>query len=96
MTALRRAFDATMKDPEFLADAQRTKLTVGPITGEELQKLVAEVSDLSPALAGEGARRLRRQDELSVSFRAKARAEPIRGQPSAAILLVGGGRCSGR
>jgi tripartite-type tricarboxylate transporter receptor subunit TctC len=50
VTALRRAFDATMKDPDFLADAQRTKLTVGPITGEELQKLVAEVSDLAPAL----------------------------------------------
>jgi tripartite-type tricarboxylate transporter receptor subunit TctC len=50
VTALRRAFDATMKDPEFLADAQRTKLTVGPLAGEELQKLVAEVSDLAPAM----------------------------------------------
>ena len=50
VTALRRAFDATMKDPEFLAEAQRTKLTVNPITGEELQKLVTEVSDLPPAL----------------------------------------------
>jgi tripartite-type tricarboxylate transporter receptor subunit TctC len=50
VTALRRAFDATMKDPEFLADAQRTKLTVGPLAGEELQKLVAEVSNLPPAL----------------------------------------------
>ena len=44
--ALRRAFDATMKDPEFLAEAEQTKLTVGPLPGEELQKLVAEVSDL--------------------------------------------------
>ena len=50
VTALRRAFDATMKDPEFLADAERTKLTVGPLPGEELQKLVAEVTDLPPAL----------------------------------------------
>jgi tripartite-type tricarboxylate transporter receptor subunit TctC len=50
VTALRRAFDATMKDPDFLAEAQRTKLTVNPITGEELQKLVTEVSDLPPAL----------------------------------------------
>src|SRR6185295_19635822 len=46
--ALRRAFDATMKDPEFLAEAERTKLTVGPLPGEELQKLVAEVASLSP------------------------------------------------
>ncbi len=48
--ALRRAFDATMKDPEFLAEAERTKLTVGPLPGEELQKLVAEVSSLSPEM----------------------------------------------
>ena len=50
VTALRRAFDATMKDPEFLAEAERTKLTVSPLPGEELQKLVTEVSTLPPAL----------------------------------------------
>ena len=38
------------KDPEFIADAQQAKLTLGPITGEELQKLVAEVSNLPPGL----------------------------------------------
>lgn len=47
---LRRAFDATMKDPEFLAEAERSTLTVGPLAGEELQKLVAEVSGLTPEL----------------------------------------------
>jgi tripartite-type tricarboxylate transporter receptor subunit TctC len=50
LTALRRAFDATMADADFLADAQKTKLGVSPLTGEELQKLVVEVSNLSPAL----------------------------------------------
>ena len=50
LEALRRAFDATMKDPDFLAEVERMKLAVNPITGEELQKLVAEVSDLPPAL----------------------------------------------
>ena len=50
VTALRRAFDATMKDPELLAEAQRIKVGVSPMTGEELQKLVADVSNLSPAL----------------------------------------------
>ncbi len=44
LTALRRAFDATMKDPEFLADVERTRLSVNPVAGEELQKLVGEVS----------------------------------------------------
>ena len=50
VAALRRAFDVTMKDPDFLAEAKRTNLTLGPLAGEELQKLVAEVSNLSPAL----------------------------------------------
>jgi tripartite-type tricarboxylate transporter receptor subunit TctC len=48
--ALRRAFDATMKDPEFLDEARRTSLTVNPLAGEELQKLVVEVSALTPDL----------------------------------------------
>jgi len=47
---LRRAFDATMKDPEFLAEAEKTKLTVGPLPGEELQKLVVNVGAISPAI----------------------------------------------
>ena len=47
---LRRAFDATMKDPEFLAEAQKTQLTVSPIPGEELQKLVADVAAISPEI----------------------------------------------
>ena len=50
LSALRRAFDATMKDPEFLADVEKTSLMVSPMTGEDLQKLVADVSNLPPAL----------------------------------------------
>jgi tripartite-type tricarboxylate transporter receptor subunit TctC len=50
LAMLRRAFDATMKDPEFLADVEQTRLATSPLTGEELQKLVAEVSNLSPSL----------------------------------------------
>ena len=50
LAALRRAFDATMKDAEFVAEVEKTRLALNPITGEELQKLVAEVSDMPPAL----------------------------------------------
>ena len=41
--ALRDAFDATMKDPAFLADMARQKLEVRPVTGAELDKLVREL-----------------------------------------------------
>ncbi len=47
--ALRRAFDAMVKDPEFVADLNAMKLDLGPLTGEELQQLVAEVANVSPA-----------------------------------------------
>jgi tripartite-type tricarboxylate transporter receptor subunit TctC len=50
LAALRRAYDETMKDPELLAEATRIRLGVSPMTGEEVQKLVAQVSSLSPAL----------------------------------------------
>jgi hypothetical protein len=40
---LRRAFDETMKDAAFLADAQKSNLDIAPSTGEELQKVVADI-----------------------------------------------------
>jgi tripartite-type tricarboxylate transporter receptor subunit TctC len=50
LTALRRAFDATARDPELLAEAQKINVGVSPMAGEELQTLVAEVSNLPPGL----------------------------------------------
>ena len=47
--ALRRAFDAMVKDPEFITDLKTQKLELGPLTGEELQQLVAEVANVPPA-----------------------------------------------
>ena len=49
--ALRRAFDATMRDPEFLADAERARLEITPLTGEEAQALIAEVYATPPEIA---------------------------------------------
>jgi len=42
--ALRRAFDATMKDREFIADAAQLQLDLSPATGEEVQALVAKLA----------------------------------------------------
>jgi tripartite-type tricarboxylate transporter receptor subunit TctC len=50
VATLRRAFDATMKDPDFLADANKIKITVNPMKGEDLQGFVAEIANLQPAL----------------------------------------------
>ena len=41
--ALRAAFAATMKDPEFLNEAKRLKVAVSPISGETLARYVSEL-----------------------------------------------------
>lgn len=44
VAALRRAFDATMIDPAFLAEATRLQFDVDPLTGEQVQALVGELA----------------------------------------------------
>ena len=41
--ALRAAFDATMKDPEFLAEAKARGQEVNPVSGAAIDKLLAEL-----------------------------------------------------
>jgi hypothetical protein len=64
VAALRKAFDATMKDPEFMAEAEKAKLEIEPVTGQQLDDLLkkayatpkalveklAEVSKFQPGL----------------------------------------------
>ena len=46
--ALRRAFDATMKDPAYLAEADKLKIDVDPLSGEQVATLVEQVSRTNP------------------------------------------------
>ncbi len=50
VAALRKAFMDTMKDKAFLAEADKAQLEITPISGEEVQKLVAEVYKTSPEI----------------------------------------------
>ena len=45
---LQKAFQATMKDPEFLEDAKKSKLDIDPVNAEEIEKAVAGIKKLSP------------------------------------------------
>ena len=45
---LRRAFMDTMKDPEFLAETQKSKIDINPLSGEEVEKIVASFFELRP------------------------------------------------
>jgi tripartite-type tricarboxylate transporter receptor subunit TctC len=48
LQVLRAAFDATMKDPEFLAFTDRVKLEVDPVTGQEIESAVRETYQTRP------------------------------------------------
>lgn len=45
---LRRAFKATLSDPDYLAQAKKLRLDVEHVSGEEAEKLVAEVLSIAP------------------------------------------------
>jgi tripartite-type tricarboxylate transporter receptor subunit TctC len=47
---LRTAFQATMKDPEFLADAAKSRLDINPVTAEEAESTVRDAFKIDPAV----------------------------------------------
>ena len=47
---LRKAFDATMKDKDYLADAKRSSLEIDPTSGEEIDAIVASLFNTPDAV----------------------------------------------
>jgi tripartite-type tricarboxylate transporter receptor subunit TctC len=47
---LRKAFEETLNDPEFLADAKKSRLGVDPISGQEIDQMVQSLFKLLPAV----------------------------------------------
>ncbi|MYZ49495.1 Bug family tripartite tricarboxylate transporter substrate binding protein [Propylenella binzhouense] len=45
---MRKAFEETMKDPDFLAEAKAQKISVEPVSAEELQQAVEELTKIPP------------------------------------------------
>jgi tripartite-type tricarboxylate transporter receptor subunit TctC len=50
LQALRRAYDATMHDPQFLADAEKAKMDISAMTGEESQNIADQIVNTPPAV----------------------------------------------
>jgi tripartite-type tricarboxylate transporter receptor subunit TctC len=48
VAALRRAFAATMQDPEFVAEATKMKMDLSVASGEETQAIAASIVDTPP------------------------------------------------
>ncbi len=50
IAVLQKAFMDTMRDPEFLADAKKSRLDINPVSGDEVGKTVARFFKLDKAL----------------------------------------------
>jgi len=50
VATLRRAFDATMADADFIREAQLQGLEISPTGGQELAKIIADMLDTPPAV----------------------------------------------
>ena len=55
LAALRRAFDATLKDGEFLADAEKVQLEIEPLTAGEIATLLASAYGAPKAIVQKAA-----------------------------------------
>ena len=42
VAALRQAFEETLADPGFIAEAEKTQLEIDPLTGQEIEKILAK------------------------------------------------------
>ncbi len=50
VTALRRAFDAMIKDPKFVEDVEKINGDIEPMTGEQMQELIGELDTFPQAV----------------------------------------------
>ena len=48
LAILRKAFDATMNDPQFLADAKKLRIDVAPLSGARVQEVVRKLFEAPP------------------------------------------------
>lgn len=47
--ALRKAFDAVLRDPEFIAEAAKRDIELNPVDGDGIQRMLAKISSASQA-----------------------------------------------
>ncbi len=77
---LRKAFAATYRDPAYLADAKRSRVEVGPISGEKLSQIVAGAYGAPEAVKA----RLRAASKVQAGKLGRAKTKKV----SSAIIAI--------
>jgi tripartite-type tricarboxylate transporter receptor subunit TctC len=71
--ALRAAFDATMKDPKFLAQAKKRRLNIEPMSGDAVEKLIQRFHSYPESIVK------RARDSLVIGKIAKVKLKKLNG-----------------
>ncbi len=80
LAALRKAFDDTMTDKDFLADAAQNKFEINPVSGEQIEALVKEVYRDAAGRGEESRRALAVGMRSGADIQLRDGPEPIRSQ----------------
>jgi hypothetical protein len=59
LDVLRKAFDATMVDKEFLAEAEKSRIDIEPLSGAKVQEVVAKLYAAPPAIVDRARKAIR-------------------------------------
>jgi len=89
--ALRNAFMETMADKEFLAEAEKAKLEITPVSGEKIESLVLEVYRNTTDVPAEAMERGLIDDAVDAGIlfdRALERAQALAALPPAAFAIT--------
>ena len=92
VAALRKAFEDTMRDGEFLAEAEAAKLEVSPVAAARLHTLVDDAYNLPPSLIARAAALQKPEGGNEVQFR-NVRAAIVEGGVGSRVKIrvFGGG-----
>lgn len=66
LDALRAAFDATMKDPKFIAEAEKMRHEINPVSGQAVQRAVERIFKASAELVQVAKRATEDQSKIEV------------------------------
>jgi len=69
LKTLQDAFDATMKDTGFIADAKRQKLSINPMSGKEIEQLIARLYAKPKNLIEQAKTAALRSDRIEVTVK---------------------------
>jgi tripartite-type tricarboxylate transporter receptor subunit TctC len=61
LAALREGFLATMKDPDFLVEADKLGIEIDPVSGEKFEALIKRVASAPPEIIEKAVSALKRR-----------------------------------